>query len=142
MIMYDDLRVPYKASGMSAINLGGIIVDNQLVNDASINLVLKSLNRHGLIAGATGSGKTKTIQVLCEQLSQAGVPSMVMDIKGDVSGLAMPGEVTDAIKARCESLNIPFNPKPMPVEFLTLNDNQPGLCLRSTVSDFGPVLFS
>lgn len=140
--MYNDLITPYQVSDLPAMHLGGILVDNQLVADAQANIVLKSLNRHGLIAGATGTGKTKTIQVLCEQLSLAGVPSLVMDIKGDVSGLAMSGEVSESIISRCNSLNVTFIPRASPVEFLTLSESQPGVVVRSTVSDFGPVLFS
>lgn len=140
--MYDDLRNSYQAGTVPVLQLGGIIINNQLLANAPVNLVLKSFNRHGLIAGATGSGKTKTIQVLSEQLSLAGVPSLVMDIKGDVSGLAMPGDASESLKARCQSLNIAYDPRGYPVEFLTLNKAHPGLPLRSTVNDFGPILFS
>lgn len=140
--MYDDLRAPYQAGNLPTLQLGGIIVDNQLIKDGPVNLVLKSFNRHGLIAGATGSGKTKTIQVLSEQLSLMGVPSLVMDIKGDISGLAMAGEATDAMKARSESLDLAYSPRGFPVEFLTLSEDHPGVPLRSTINDFGPILFS
>ncbi|BCA94051.1 ATPase [Legionella antarctica] len=140
--MYDDLRIPYHVGSFPSLLVGGIIVKDQLIADAPVNLVLKSFNRHGLIAGATGSGKTKTIQVLSEQLSLAGVPSLVMDIKGDVSGLAMPGEANEAIEARAKSLNLTFSPRSFPVEFLTLNDAHPGVPLRSTVFAFGSILFS
>lgn len=140
--MYDDLRNPYQASTLPSLQLGGIMVDNQLVADAPVNLVLKSLNRHGLIAGATGSGKTKTIQVLSEQLSQAGVPSLLMDIKGDLSGLAMPGESCEALLDRSKSLTIPYTPRGYPVEFLTLSGAHAGVPMRSTVVDFGPILFA
>ncbi|MFA6303201.1 MAG: helicase HerA-like domain-containing protein [Legionella sp.] len=140
--MYDDLRKPYQAGTLPVLQLGGILVDGKLLADGPVNLVLKSLNRHGLIAGATGSGKTKTIQVLSEQLSLAGVPSLVMDIKGDISGLAMPGEATAAIKERNNSLHLEFTPRAFPVEFLSLSESAPGVILRATVTDFGPLLFS
>ncbi|KTD61075.1 helicase HerA-like domain-containing protein [Legionella shakespearei] len=140
--MYDDLRAPYQAGNLPTLQLGGIIVDSQLIKDGPVNLVLKSFNRHGLIAGATGSGKTKTIQVLSEQLSLMGVPSLVMDIKGDISGLAMPGEATEAMKARSQSLDLVYSPRGFPVEFLTLSETHPGVPLRSTINDFGPILFS
>ncbi|MFT4059779.1 MAG: DUF853 family protein [Legionella sp.] len=140
--MYKDLRIPYQAGKSVSLQLGGIIVNSQLIPDGSAYLVLKSFNRHGLIAGATGSGKTKTIQVLSEQLSLAGVPSLVMDIKGDVSGLAMPGIMTDALEARYKSLNLEPTLRGFPVEFLTLSESQPGVPLRATVESFSSVLFA
>lgn len=140
--MYDDLRDPYKKDSLPTLHLGGIIVNNQLIPNGPVHLVLKSFNRHGLIAGATGSGKTKTVQVLSEQLSLAGVPSLVMDIKGDVSGLAMPGSMTDFLKERSQSLHCTFTPRGFPVEFLTLSESHPGVPLRATVDDFGAVLFA
>ncbi|KTC77875.1 helicase HerA-like domain-containing protein [Legionella brunensis] len=140
--MYEDLISPYQAADLPVLQLGGILVNDHLIPNAPINLVLKALNRHGLIAGATGSGKTKTMQVLSEQLSLAGVSSFVMDIKGDISGLAVPGETTDALVARCQSLNLTYTPRAFPVEILTLNDAREGVPLRSTVSDFGALLFS
>ena len=140
--MYDDLRLSYQKANEPTLQLGGIMVEDQLIPDGPVHLVLKSFNRHGLIAGATGSGKTKTIQVLCEQLALEGVPSLVMDIKGDISGLAMPGESTEKLQARSKSLNIPYTPRGFPVEFLALNETAMGVPLRSTVESFGSVLFS
>lgn len=140
--MYEDIRVPYQASDCLTIQLGGILVHNKLLENALVNLVLKSFNRHGLIAGATGSGKTKTIQVLSEQLSSQGVPVLVMDIKGDISGLALSGDSNTAIETRCQQLDITFVPRGYPVEFLTLNPSHPGIPIRATVDEFGPLLFS
>lgn len=80
--MYDDLWKPYVSAGLPSLKLGGIVLNGQLLSETPIHLVLKAFNRHGLIAGATGTGKTKTMQVLAEQLSLNGVPSLVMDIKG------------------------------------------------------------
>lgn len=141
--MYDDLKAAYHAnSDLPGICLGGIIVNDQLINDAPVHLLLRSFNRHGLISGATGTGKTKTVQVLCEQLSLAGIPSLVMDIKGDLSGLAMPGDLTESIQSRCNTLKIDWMPIDNPVEFLTLSELQPGSMLRSTVYELGPLLFS
>lgn len=141
--MYEDLRTAYeKNPNLPSLRVGGIMADTHLITDGPVNLVLKSLNRHGLIAGATGSGKTKSIQVLCEQLSLAGVPSLVMDIKGDISGLAVAGETSEFIEQRCQSLGITYTPRAFAVEILTLNENQPGVPLRSGLQDFGPLLFS
>jgi DNA helicase HerA-like ATPase len=139
--MYDDLRLPYQEA-VPCIELGGIILKNKLLPKSMVNLVLRSFNRHGLIAGATGSGKTKTMQVLAEQLSLAGVPSLVMDIKGDISGLSMPGEATKNLIDRGKSLDIPFTTRSFPVEMLTLNPQLSGVPLRATVSGFGALLFS
>jgi DNA helicase HerA-like ATPase len=121
--------------------LGSAMLDGETIADAHINIPLKTLNRHGLIAGATGTGKTKTLQVITEQLSQNGVPVLLMDVKGDLSGLAQPGEAKPFINERHAKINIPFAPKGFPVELLTLSQ-QNGVRLRATVSEFGPVLFS
>ncbi|CAG0910022.1 unnamed protein product, partial [Cyprideis torosa] len=103
---------------------------------------MKSLNRHGLIAGATGTGKTKSLQVIAEQLSLQGVPSLMMDIKGDLSGLAAPGDASNKhIIERHEKLNIPYQAQPFPVELMSISGEK-GVRLRATVSEFGPVLFS
>lgn len=143
MPMYDDIRLPYQVVDTPTLQLGGILLNEQLLADASVKLVLKSLNRHGLIAGATGTGKTKTIQVLAEQLSLLGVPSFVMDIKGDLSGLAMPSAADPKLLQRSQSLNLNYTPRAFPIEILTLNaSTKQGLPLRSTISDFGAVLFS
>lgn len=141
--MYDDLLAPYRKGVLPCVQLGGILLNGHLLPKAPVNLVLKSLNRHGLIAGATGSGKTKTIQVLSEQLSLLGVPSLVMDIKGDISGLAEPGDNNPVLVERAKSLELTYTPRAFPVELLTLNEStQEGVPLRSKVSDFGSVLFS
>jgi DNA helicase HerA-like ATPase len=141
--MYEDLRIAYQASELATLQLGGILINNQLLEQAPVHLVVKSLNRHGLIAGATGTGKTKTIQVLSEQLSQLGVPCFLMDIKGDISGLAKSGDTNPLLVEQAKSLNLTYTPQAYPVEFLTLNESpQEGIPLRSTVADFGAILFS
>lgn len=129
------------ATKAESIVLGGAILEGQPLSDALVKIPLKTLNRHGLIAGATGTGKTKTIQVLSEQLSSKGIPVLMMDIKGDFSGIAMPGEEKPFITERHQKINIPFVPSSYPVELLSLSD-QNGVRLRATVSEFGPVLFS
>jgi DNA helicase HerA-like ATPase len=130
----------YLSKGES-ITLGGAILDGEALADTFVKIPLKTLNRHGLIAGATGTGKTKTIQVLSEQLSSFGIPVLMMDIKGDFSGVAKEGEEKDFIKERHAKLNIPYSVSSFPVELMTLS-KQDGVRLRSTVSEFGPVLFS
>ena len=95
----------------------------------------------GLIAGATGTGKTKTLQGMAEALSAAGVPSLVMDMKGDLSGLAAAGGGHPKIDERMALLELPWEPIPFPCEFLTISD-EPGARLRATISEFGPVLLS
>lgn len=123
------------------ITIGGAMIENAPVADLFINIPLKTLNRHGLIAGATGTGKTKTIQVLSEQLSNKGIPVLMMDIKGDFSGIAQQGVKTPFIEERHAKMNLPFEPKPFPVELLTIS-KQNGVRLRATISEFGPVLLS
>ncbi|MFN2313228.1 MAG: helicase HerA-like domain-containing protein [Bacteroidales bacterium] len=123
------------------IILGGAMLDGMPVADAHIKIPLKTMNRHGLIAGATGTGKTKTLQVLSEQLSLKGIPSLVMDVKGDLSGVAKPGMENAFIKDRHTKINLPYSTMGFPVELLTISE-QDGVRLRATVSEFGPVLFS
>ncbi len=130
----------FQSKGES-ITLGGAILDGEAVPNTYVQIPLKTLNRHGLIAGATGTGKTKTIQVLSEQLSSFGIPVLMMDIKGDFSGIAKQGEEKDFITDRHAKINIPYNTESFPVELLTLSE-QNGVRLRATVSEFGPVLFS
>jgi DNA helicase HerA-like ATPase len=121
--------------------LGCGIINGEVVTEAAVKIPLKTLNRHGLIAGATGTGKTKTLQVLAEQLSDNGVPVLLMDVKGDLSGIARPGEEKPFITERHSKMGLPFIPKGYPVELMTLS-KQNGVRLRATVSEFGPVLFS
>jgi len=130
----------YTCNGDSII-LGSAILDGQPVAGAQVKIPLKTMNRHGLIAGATGTGKTKTLQVISEQLSARGIPVLLMDVKGDLSGIAMPGEAKPFIIERHSKLNLPFNAKGFPVELMSLSQ-QDGVRLRATVSEFGPVLFS
>lgn len=106
-----------------------------------VKIPLGTLNRHGLIAGATGSGKTKTLQIIAEQLSANGVPVLLMDVKGDLSGIAVASDGHPKIDERHEKIGIPFQAGNSPVEFLTLSEEK-GARLRATVTEFGPVLFS
>ena len=123
------------------ITLGAAMLDGEVVTGAHVKVPLKTLNRHGLIAGATGTGKTKTLQVLAENLSDKGIPVLLMDLKGDLSGIAEPSPGHPKIDERHEKIGIPFTPKDFPVEILSLSE-QDGVKLRATVSEFGPVLLS
>ncbi|MBS7231841.1 DUF853 family protein [Flavobacterium psychroterrae] len=135
-----DINNGYMSKGDSII-LGGAILDGEPIAEAHVKIPLKTLNRHGLIAGATGTGKTKTIQVFSEQLSNAGIPVLMMDIKGDFSGIAKEGKEEGFITERHSKINIPYNVASFPVELMSLS-KQNGVRLRATVSEFGPVLFS
>jgi uncharacterized protein len=130
----------YAFKGQS-ITLGCGILNGTVFKEAVVKVPLRMMNRHGLIAGATGSGKTKTLQILAEQLSQSGVPVLLMDIKGDLSGIAAAGTASPKILERHQLLNLPYAPQASSVEFLTLS-NEKGARLRATVSEFGPVLFT
>jgi len=123
------------------LTLGSAMLDGETLKKAFVKVPLKTMNRHGLIAGATGTGKTKTLQVLSESLSDKGIPVLLMDIKGDLSGLAQPSPGHPKIDERHEKIGIPFNPKKFPVEIMSLSEED-GIRLRATVSEFGPVLLS
>src|SRR3954447_13530116 len=107
--------------------------------EPKVKIPLAMMNRHGLIAGATGTGKTKTLQLLTEQLSALGVPVFAVDVKGDLSGLAMPGEATDRVAARAKDVGWSWKAAGVPVEFVSLSGKL-GVQLRATVSSFGPLL--
>jgi len=136
----ETINAGYQFKGPSFI-LGGAMLDGVTQTNTLVRLPMATLNRHGLIAGATGSGKTKTLQIIAEQLSKEGVPSLLMDIKGDLSGIAMPSAGHRKIDERHAAIGIPFTAGASPVEFLTISDEK-GARLRATVTEFGPVLFS
>lgn len=123
------------------IPVGAAMLDGETITGAHVKIPLKTMNRHGLIAGATGTGKTKSLQVLAENLSDKGIPVLLMDIKGDLSGLAQPSPGHVKIDERHKKIGLPFEAKKFPVEVLTLSE-QDGVRLRATVSEFGPVLLS
>ncbi|MDC7996057.1 helicase HerA-like domain-containing protein [Altibacter sp. HG106] len=137
---FDHITNGYQTKG-EAITLGAAMLDGETITNALVKVPMKTLNRHGLIAGATGTGKTKTLQVLAENLSDKGVPVLLMDMKGDLSGIAQPSPGHAKIDERHEKIGIPFEAKKFPVEILTLSE-QEGVRLRATVSEFGPVLIS
>src|SRR4051794_16645075 len=123
-----------------ALLLGSPMLDDELYNDSHVQIALSILNRHGLIAGATGTGKTKTLQLMAGQLSKAGVPCFVADIKGDVTGMAAAGDAANpVVSQRMTSLGVPFVASAHPVEFLSLSGKR-GAQVRATVHSFGPLL--
>jgi uncharacterized protein len=124
-----------------SVKIGCAVLDGEVVAEAAINLPLKTMNRHGLIAGATGTGKTKTLQMISEFLSDNSVPVLLMDIKGDLSGIAAEGSTNDKVKDRYAKLNMEYKPSLFNAELMTLT-GQKGVHLKATVSEFGPVLLS
>ena len=137
---FKHIEAGYTTKGDS-ITMGAAMLEGEAVTNAFVKIPLKTLNRHGLIAGATGTGKTKTLQVLSENLSDKGIPVLLMDLKGDLSGLAQPSPGHPKIDERHAKIGLPFEPKGFPVEILSLSE-QDGVKLRATVSEFGPVLLS
>ena len=137
---FDHIIQGYTTKG-DFITLGAAMLEGNTITNAHVKVPLKTLNRHGLIAGATGTGKTKTLQVMAENLSEKGIPVLLMDLKGDLSGLAQASGGHPKIDERHEKIGLPFTPKNFPVEMLTLSE-QNGVRLRATISEFGPVLLS
>ena len=136
----DEINQAFSFKGPQ-IDLGGAMLNKKNLTGTLVKLPLKTLNRHGLIAGATGTGKTKSLQVLAEQLSSHSVPVLLMDVKGDLSGIAKPSDGHPKIDERHQLIGLPFEADSSPVEFLSLSDEK-GVRLRATVTEFGPVLFS
>ncbi|WP_430927399.1 helicase HerA-like domain-containing protein [Polaribacter marinivivus] len=137
---FDYINEGYKTKG-EFLTLGAAMLDEETITDALVKVPLKTLNRHGLIAGATGTGKTKTLQVLAENLSDNGIPVLLMDIKGDLSGLAESSPGHPKIDERHTKIGFPFEAKKFPIEVLTISE-QDGTRMRATISEFGPVLLS
>lgn len=136
-----QIAAGYATSG-AALELGSVMVGGTADPSAQIRIPLAMMNRHGLVAGATGTGKTKTLQVIAEQLSAAGVPVVMADFKGDLSGLSRPGEAGDKITERATDTGDQWSPTPFPVEFLSLGTGGLGVPVRATISAFGPILLS
>ena len=137
---FEHIEQGYAMKG-DYITVGAGMLDGETMTNAYIKIPLKTMNRHGLIAGATGTGKTKTLQVLAENLSDKGIPVLLMDLKGDLSGIAQPSPGHPKIDERQEKIGLPFEAKGFPVEIMSLSE-QNGVRLRATVSEFGPVLLS
>ncbi len=130
----------YSFKGDSIV-LGSAMLQGNVATNTLVRVPLRTMNRHGLIAGATGTGKTKTLQKISETLSANGVPVLVMDMKGDLSGISQPGETNPKIDERHQKIGMPWKADKFPVEFLSISDEK-GIKLRATVTEFGPVLFS
>lgn len=137
---FEHIEQGYATKG-DFITVGAGMLDGETMTNAYIKIPLKTMNRHGLIAGATGTGKTKTLQVLAENLSDKGIPVLLMDLKGDLSGIAQPSPGHPKIDERQEKIGLSFEAKGFPVEIMSLSE-QDGVRLRATVSEFGPVLLS
>ncbi|MGW0292482.1 helicase HerA-like domain-containing protein [Streptomyces tuirus] len=139
----DALRI---ASGYAftgpALHLGALLWDGQCLPDAQIRVPLAMLNRHGLVAGATGTGKTKTLQLIAEQLSAQGVPVFLADIKGDLSGIAAPGRQDARVEGRAADVHQSWRATGFPAEYYALGGIGRGIPVRATVTGFGPVLLS
>ncbi|HWI00797.1 MAG TPA: helicase HerA-like domain-containing protein, partial [Propionibacteriaceae bacterium] len=125
-----------------AIELGVLMQNDEPIPSAVVRIPLAMLNRHGLVAGATGTGKTKTLQLMAEQISAAGVPVFAADIKGDLSGIASPGQPSDKLRTRTERIGQEWQPRACPTEFFALGGQGIGVPLRATMSSFGPVLLA
>lgn len=148
----DAVPGPLDAEELAAIAAGyattgaalelGAVVNGDAVPSVQVRIPIAMTNRHGLIAGATGTGKTRTLQVLLEQLSAAGVPVFAADIKGDLSGIATPGEPSDKLLARTAGIGQAWEPAAYPTEFFTLGGRGVGVPIRATVAGFGPLLLS
>jgi DNA helicase HerA-like ATPase len=137
----DTIAKAYAVEG-PAIDFGRGVHDDEVVEQAVVQAPIAMMNRHGLIAGATGTGKTVTLQVIAEQLSAAGVSVFAADVKGDLAGISVPGAADGPAPKRMGQLGLPYAPAGFPAEFLSLGGIGPGVPVRATVSDFGPQLLA
>src|SRR6476659_1453374 len=137
----DQIAAGYAFTG-PALELGALLWDGTCLPDRQIRIPLSMLNRHGLVAGATGTGKTKTLQLVAEQLSAAGVPVFLADVKGDLSGIATPGAPGDRVNARATEVGQDWQPTSYPVEAYSLGGQGTGVPIRVTVTSFGPTLLA
>ncbi|MFD9000773.1 helicase HerA-like domain-containing protein [Streptomyces sp. NPDC059582] len=136
-----EIAAGYAFAG-PALDLGALIWDGNCLPDAQVRIPLPMLNRHGLVAGATGTGKTKTLQLIAEQLSAQGVPVFLADVKGDLSGISRPGRLDDRVRSRTAEVHQQWTPVGFPAEFLALGGLGHGIPVRATITSFGPVLLS
>ena len=134
----EKIKQSYSFKGESIL-IGSAIFDNDQETGCQVRVPLGTMNRHGLIAGATGTGKTKSLQLIAEGLSNAGVPVLLMDVKGDLSGIAAPGTVNPVVEKRSKIIGMDWQPQGFRSELMTIS-NEPGVKLKATVSEFGPIL--
>ncbi|MEO6790781.1 MAG: helicase HerA-like domain-containing protein, partial [Ornithinibacter sp.] len=139
--LIDEIRTAYAFEG-AALDFGAAVVDDVAHPDATVRIPMSAMNRHGLVAGATGTGKTKTLQLMAEQLVAQGVPVFLADIKGDLSGMASPGVSNDRIVSRSADVGMQWQPTAYPTEFYSLGGQGTGIPIRASVSMFGPTLLS
>jgi hypothetical protein len=132
-LFLQTIQPSYMFKGDSIL-IGSAVYNDDYETNIQVKLPLKTFNRHGLIAGATGTGKTKSLQVIAEDLSNAGVPVLVMDIKGDLSGLGAPGTTNPIIEKRKNLIGMNWEGKGFPLEFLSISD-EPGVKMKATVSE-------
>ena len=135
------VRAGYAFTG-PVLELGALVTGDTCDPGAKVRIPLSMVNRHGLVAGATGTGKTKTLQGMAEQLSTAGVPVFLADIKGDLSGMAVPGEASERVTTRAKEIGCEWQPASYPVEFFALGGHGTGVPVRATITSFGPTLLS
>lgn len=137
----EQVRAGYSFTSPS-MRLGAFLDGDTPVPGAPVGIPLGLMNRHCLVAGATGTGKTRTLQLMAERLSEAGVPVFVTDIKGDLTGLAQAGTSSEKLLARCASIGQNWEGKAFPTELLTLGGRGEGVPIRTTITEFGPLLLS
>lgn len=137
----ESVKAGYVFSG-PCLELGAVVVDGTAYAEGAVRIPLAMVNRHGLVAGATGTGKTKTLQLMAEQLCAAGVPVFLADMKGDLSGMSAPGEASDRTLTRAKDVGQEWTGEGFPLEFLCLGGIGSGVPIRATMSSFGPILLS
>jgi hypothetical protein len=136
-----EIAAGYATSGR-AVELGAVVVGDQVDSEAHVRIPLSMINRHGLVAGATGTGKTKTLQLIAEQLALAGVPAVLADMKGDLSGLSQPGTANDRITQRANDTGDDWQATGFPVQFVSLGTSGDAVPIRATITSFGPILLA
>ncbi len=136
-----EIAAGYETKG-AALELGSVVIDGKIDPGARVRIPFATMNRHGLVAGATGTGKTRTLQNIAEQLSAAGVPTLLADVKGDLAGISRPGESNEKVAARVADTGDDWQPTAFPVEFLSLGGGSSAVPIRATITGFGPLLLS